>query len=357
MALLIDNDVTAGVLRMDQALTAMESAFRQYAQGMAAFQPRTDLWSPTAKNGDYYRWGSLLGAIADPPTLAFRFKSDILSWTDYAGATTEEWHCVEPGRYCGFIILVDTTNGEVIALMNDGIIQHVRVGATTGIGAKYLAREDASRLGILGSGGMARAYAEALCMVRPSISEIRVHSPTPANRQVFAQEMGEKLGVSVVPCEDPREALDGADIVATCTDSRNPVYFEEFLRLHAPGAFLVNVRPDEMDEATYGRVDRVVATDNAALNEYILGSKEDRDRRPLGPEYRRRYAASDRDTLPEIIAGEKPGRVRADEVIFYANQSAAIQFAAIGRLVYDAAKAQGLGHPIPAEWFLQDIRN
>ena len=88
MPLLISNDVTSRVLVTRDAIEAMESAFRQHAEGMATFQTRTDMWSPTADGGDYYRWGSLIGAIAEPPTLAFRFKSDILTWREHGGATT-----------------------------------------------------------------------------------------------------------------------------------------------------------------------------------------------------------------------------------------------------------------------------
>jgi ornithine cyclodeaminase/alanine dehydrogenase-like protein (mu-crystallin family) len=77
----------------------------------------------------------------DPPTLALRFKSDILTWTEYDGAVTEEWHNMEPGKYCGFVILIEMTSGEIIALMNNGIIRHARVGGTAAVGAKYLSRE------------------------------------------------------------------------------------------------------------------------------------------------------------------------------------------------------------------------
>ena len=63
MALLISNDVTARVLKMTDAVDAMENVLKQYAQGLATFQPRTDFWAPTATSGDYYRWGSLLGMM------------------------------------------------------------------------------------------------------------------------------------------------------------------------------------------------------------------------------------------------------------------------------------------------------
>ena len=356
MALLINNDVTARVLDIGEAVSAMESVLLQYAQGYATFQPRTDLWSPTAKDGDYYRWGSLLGAMSEPPTLALRFKSDILRWTEYSGVQTEEWFCMEPGRYCGFVILIDTTTGEIIGLLNDGILQHVRVGATAGVGAKYLAREDARVLGVLGSGGMARTYTEAINAVR-KLEEVKVYSPTPANREAFAEEIGAKLKVRVVPCETPEAALTDVDMVATCTDSRIPVYKSEMLRLHRPGVFLVRCRPDEMDEATFEAVDKIFVNATEGYTDLIIGSDADRARRPTDKEYRRRYNPTSYPKLAKVISGEVAGRETDSETIFYHNTSAGLQFAAIGRLVYDRAKAAGLGLPIPMEWFLQDIRN
>jgi len=357
MPLLISNDVTARVLTVPDAVAAMENAFRQLANGDAAFQPRTDFWSPTATVGDYFRWGSLIGMLGDPPTFALRFKSDILKWTEYSGAVTEEWYNMEPGRYCGFIILIDTTNGEIIGLLNDGIIQHVRVGATAGVGAKYLSRPDSHVLGMLGSGGMARTYAEAICAVRP-IEEIRVFSPTPANRERFAEEMTRLLGIPVRAVDSPRTALADVDIVATCTDSRRPVYTADMMTLHRPGVFIVRTRPDEMDDATLKSVDRVVVTSKEPYTEFIIGSEADRNRRPLDREYRRRYQPNTAfDRLAEVVAGKAPGRRSATETIFHHNQSAGLQFAAVGRLVYDRAKAAKLGVPIPMDWFQQDIRN
>ena len=132
MPLLIDNRIAEQALNMNDAIDAMESALKQLADGDAVYQPRTDLWSPTATVGDYFRWGSLLGAIKDPPILAFRFKLDIMTWQEYSGAVTEHWFNVEPGKYCGIILLVDTRTGELLCIMNDGYLQSYRVGATAG---------------------------------------------------------------------------------------------------------------------------------------------------------------------------------------------------------------------------------
>lgn len=351
--LLINNDIAARVLTMKDALVAIESAFRQLAHGMATFQPRTDLWSPTARDGDYYRWGSLLGAIHDPPTLAFRFKSDVLTWTETADGLTEDWHTVQRGRLGGVILLIDTTDGALLAIMNDNLIQHVRVGATVGVAAKFLAREDFEVLGILGSGEMARVYAEAIALVRP-IKEIRIHSRSATRREACAAELAGKLGIRVRATDTPEAALTDVDIVATCTNATRPIYHAHLLKRHRPGAFIVNVRPDEMDDETPQAVDKVVVTAKAGLYDYILGSEDDRNRRPLDRFYRRRYVAADRPTLSDIISGKEPGRESAGQVIFYDMMSAGIQFASVGRLVYDRAKELGIGTPIPGDWFLQD---
>ena len=351
--LLINNDVAARVLQMEDALVSIENAFGELADGMATFQPRTDLWSPTAREGDYYRWGSLLGAISNPPTLAFRFKSDVITWTETDDGLTEDWHTVRPGRLGGVILLIDTTDGALLAIMNDNLIQHVRVGATVGVAAKYLSRKDSEVVGILGSGQMTRVYAEALSIVRP-IKEIRIYSRSPLRRENCAVELEEKLGLRVFATDTPEAALADVDIVATCTNAARPVYHEAFLKTHRPGVFIVNVRPDEMDDQTPESVDKVVVTAKAGLFDYILGSEEDRNRRPLDRLYRRRYVAVERPTLPDIVAGKIPGRESPTQTIFYDMMSAGIQFAAVGRLVYDQAKNLGLGVPIPGDWFLQD---
>jgi alanine dehydrogenase len=353
MALLINNQIAEQALNMRGAIDAMESALRQYAEGYATFQPRTDLWSPAATVGDYYRWGSVLGALSDPPILAFRLKSDILVWKEYSGAVTEEWFNVKPGKYCGLIFLIDMRTGELISIMNDGYIQSFRVGATAGVSTKYLARESSKVLGLLGSGAMARTYATAICEQR-RIETIKVFSPTPKNRDAYANDMGGKLNVNVVPVNSPEEAMENVDIGATCTDSRIFIFRAEWLK---PNMHVVNVRPDEMDDATYNKADLVVRTSNDAMLEYVLGSEEDRKRRPMGSAYRRRYTETNQTTLSEVIVGAKPGRTSDDQMTFHHNLPVGIQFPAVGYLVYRYAKENGLGRELPLEWFQQDIRN
>ena len=119
-------------------------------------------------------------------------------------------------------MIFSTRNGEPLAMMNDGILHHVRVAAGAALGVRYLAREDASVVGCLGSGGMARAYLPAFCAVR-KIARVKVYSPTKAHREAFADEMSRELGIPVEPYESAGPVVRGSDIVTTCTDSNQLV--------------------------------------------------------------------------------------------------------------------------------------
>ena len=122
------------------------------------------------------------------------------------------------GRYCGLVWLVDIQNGEPVAILNDGHLQHLRVAGDAAIGVKLLSRPLSHRVGMLGSGGMARSFVEAFTKVRP-IDTVTVYSPTKENRERYAREVAEELGITVTAVDDPHEAYRNADILAACTDS------------------------------------------------------------------------------------------------------------------------------------------
>ena len=88
-----------------------------------------------------------------------------------------------------------------------------------------------------------------------------------------------------------------------------------------------------------------------------IGSEQEKKRRPIGKPYLRRYKENNWPLLADVITGKQSGRTDHNEKIFFDNNSAGLQFAAVGRLIYEEAKRQGLGMHIPMEWFHQDIRN
>ena len=245
----LTNEHIQQVLDMKTCMDAMEDAYRELSEQRAGYRPRIDFYVPQEPH--YYRWGTMEGASRKLGVFAIRMKSDMLAWESQIGFTVEDKYCIERGRYCGLIFLLSTRNAEPLALLNDGYLQHMRVGACAGIGTKYLARQNSKVLAMIGSGGMARTYTEAIQHVRP-IETMRVFSPTKKNREAFAAEMTEKMNIEVVAVDAPEKALRGADIVALTTDSLVPVIKAEWLE---PGMHINNVRNNEAGPDVLARAD------------------------------------------------------------------------------------------------------
>lgn len=226
--LLIDNDVTSQVLTMPDVVEVLERAYRDLAAGDAVCRPRIDLRLPTGQGDAVYQWGTMEGGSTSSGYFAIRMKSDVLSEVEYGGTRVQRKYCGTPGTYCGLVLLLSIRTGEPLAILNDGVLQHLRVGADSAIGAKYAARADSRVLGLLGSGGMARSHLESLLTVRP-LEQVRVYSPTRAHREAFAAEMTERHGLDVVAVDEPQKAFAGADLVAGCTDAASDVVVGEWL--------------------------------------------------------------------------------------------------------------------------------
>lgn len=208
--LIIDNETVSQLLTMDDCVRVQEEAFRKLPTGGAIHRPRIDMYFPCEREDGYFRWGTMEGA--NDGYFAIRMKSDIMTWPkDKNGNWTEEKYCREPGTFCGMIFLLSTRNGEPLAFINDGVLQHMRVGGGAGIGAKYLAREDTHIVGMLGSGGMARTFLEAFKCVR-DIRLCKIYSPSAEHREAFADEMTKRLNIEVRAVDSAREAVRGVDL-------------------------------------------------------------------------------------------------------------------------------------------------
>lgn len=248
MTLLISNEnvqqaLDSGQLQMQAIMDAIEGAYGDLASDKAAYAPRRGVSLPVNESHGHpgfqderFVFGTMEGGVESSGYFAIRLKLDIsYRFEDPAtGAKTHEKYCMEPGRYCGLILLVDTNTAEPLAILNDGVVQHLRVAATNAIAAKYMARTDASVLGLYGSGGMARSHAHLMTRVR-DLHEIKVYSPTRAHRELFASEIEEELGIPVRAVNAPEALPHECDILAACTDSNVPVISSSALH---PGVML-----------------------------------------------------------------------------------------------------------------------
>jgi ornithine cyclodeaminase/alanine dehydrogenase-like protein (mu-crystallin family) len=368
MTLIINNAEVAKVLTMETTLAALEESYLALAAKEAVCRPRIDIRIPTSDPSRNYQWGTMEGG-STAGYFAIRMKSDIIYETQYNGVTTQEKYCTRPGLYCGLILLTSIENGEPLAFINDGHLQHMRVGGDGGIGVKYMANQDAEVVGMLGSGGMARTHMQAFTRVR-TIKKLQVFSPTPENRERFGREMSATYNIEVEVCDKPEDIYKGAHIVAALTDSAVPVL--DGTRLEK-GAHIVNIGGSgKPDAESLRRVDVYLRFGDAPApigrpelgveDEYLAWeARPDLRKRGDGRRDRRAHGAAvtgRRVALADLAAGTAKGRTAGDQITYSerGNLQGAQFFAVAGR-VYELAKRAGLGREIPTEWFLQDIRN
>lgn len=377
--LIIDNQTVTDLLTMDDCIRVQEEAFKKLPTGGAIHRPRIDMYFPSDREDGYYRWGTMEGA--NDGYFAIRMKSDVIEWPqDDEGNWTEEKFCMQPGTYCGLIFLTSTKNGEPLAFINDGVLQHMRVGGGAGIGVKYLSRKDSHVVGMLGSGGMARTFLEAFMCVR-DIKQCKIYSPTVAHREEFAEEMSRKLGIEVIAVDSAREAVRGVDILSSCTDAMQPVYDADWVE---KGMHLTNLGRREMPDTVMDKIDLVVRQGTAGLQmkqterfqaerglspaAFIGGTTEQMKRIPAknpqpgfggdNPEFMDRGKGGDKPDFADLITGKCKGRTSPDQVTFYRNVgNQGLQFSSVGGWVYEQAKKAGKGRALPTEWFLQDVRD
>jgi len=357
LTLLINNEVAADVLGMHECMEALAVVLKEIGNGEAADRNKSNIHIPTGDPCLWYRYCSMEGGSRALQMVAIRIKSDMVSWPDVNGRLRETKYTREPGLYGGIILLFSATNGELLAILNDGFIQHLRVAGTYGLGVQYTARQDARELGMLGSGAMARLNAEAYCLVR-SIKQVKVYSPRPGNRKRFAQEMGEKLEIDVIPVDSAEAAAKGTDILAAMTDSIDPVIYPELL---AQGMCVCTVTNAEMSPAAYRHVDRMVLARTSAADHHFTTGEDQRPRHLGGSnqkvlELESVVPPDHVHQLSDVMSGHAPGRGSDREIVFFQSEGMGSQFAAVAGKIYAKAKEQGLGRELPGEWFLQNIR-
>jgi ornithine cyclodeaminase/alanine dehydrogenase-like protein (mu-crystallin family) len=368
MTLIINNQEVEKVLTMEDTIGALEKSYLQLAAGEAVCRPRIDIRIPTSDPARNYQWGTMEGG-STAGYFAIRMKSDIIYETEYNGAVTQEKYCMRPGLYCGLILLTSIENGELLAFINDGYLQHMRVGADGGIGVKYLANKDAEVVGILGSGGMARTHMAAFMHVR-KIEKLQVFSPTRENRERFGREMAAKYNIEVKVCNRPEDVYKGAHILAALTDSAVEVTDGTLLE---KGTHIVTVggsgKPDPESlkrvdvYLRFGDTPAPVGHPELATDAEHVGyeARPQQNKFGDGRQSRRKHGNSLPDrrvTLADLVSGRVKGRTSPDQITYSERGNLqGTQFHAVAGKVYELAKQAGLGREIPTGWFLQDIRD
>ena len=262
--LILDNEQIRALLPMTECIELMADALSALARG-EVYQPLRTIVRPPEARG-------LLGLMP-----AYRGGDH--------GAFGLKAICVFPENpakgkdaHQGAVMLFSRETGELLALMNASQITAIRTAAVSAVATRLLAREDATRLGIIGAGVQARTHLTALAAVRP-IKHARVACRNKEHAEQLAREMQPKFSFPIEPVKTNEEAVRDADLIVTATSSLEPVISKDWI---SPGAHVNAIgthspHSREIDSATMAAARIFVDRRESALNEsgdYLLAAKE-----------------------------------------------------------------------------------
>jgi len=316
--LLTEADVNA-VLPMDAVIDAMDGALRRLSTGGVVQPVRTVV--PVA---DEF-FAVMPAYVHDPPALGAKLVTVF-------GRNT----ALDLPTHLATILLFSPETGALLAVLGGRYITDVRTAAVSAVSARLLARDDASRLAIIGSGVQAGSHLQALERVF-ELSEVRVWSPTADHQMAFIENMESSTTARLVGADSAEEAVLGADIVVLATSSRSPVVQSEWIKA---GAHVISVgacRPDqrEMDPSLVVRSRLFVESRAAALAEsgdVVMAIKEGLF-----------TAAHIIGELGELLEGTIEGRRTPRDVTIFKSLGSAVEDVVAADLAYRRAVAEDVG--------------
>ena len=351
MTLILNNGDVRKSLNVKDCLTVMEESYREQAESRAVNRPTSQTYLPHSLPQSTYNFKSVDGGVGKYGVFALRITSTIDQEQRINNSIRLEKLPLANGLFIGLIQLFSVETGELLAIMPDGLIQQTRVGVTSALGMKVMARKNSQTLGLIGSGGQAKAHYRYMTAVMP-LKKVKVFSPNPEHRKAFVAEMEKETGVAGEAVASPEEAVRGCDVICSATNSSRPVVKLDWLEA---GMHYNSIREFETDLEVLNRCDPIaIHTQFGGIQHYQPpGIIEDM------PGVRREKPR-DWSKYPEIcdlIAGKVPSRINDQQISFFLNNvGTGVQFAAMGFCAYKAAKENGMGHEIPSEWFMQDIK-
>ncbi|HET6405385.1 MAG TPA: ornithine cyclodeaminase family protein [Candidatus Thermoplasmatota archaeon] len=316
--LLLSAEDVARCLRVDEAIDAVEKAFRAYHRREAAMPPKSYVDLPE-HGGDVRSMPSRVG------------NSVALKWVNS--------HAGNPQRFglptvIGTLILTDPATGWPLSIMDATVLTAFRTGAGAAVATKALARADATSLGIVGAGTQATYQIASISHVRP-ITRIVIADVRPDAAERLAERVRRHAPGIEVRAGSVEEA-SGCDIVCTTTPSHAPVVKRDWIAngahvnaLGADAAGKQELDPDILGDAVVVVDDWEQATHSGEVNVPLTDGL-------LRPEHIR-------GTLGAVLEKAIPGRTTSREITVFDSTGLAIQDAAVARVVFDRAQREGLG--------------
>ena len=352
MTLILTNEDVQKALSIEQCLDVMEESYREQAASRAVNRPTCHSYLPHSLPNSTYSFKSVDGGIGKYGVLALRVTSDVVQEQMVHGTIRlEKLPLAGKGLFVGLVQLFSAETGELLAIMPDGLIQQTRVGVTSALGMKVMARKNSEVLGLIGSGGQARAHYRYMTAIMP-IKKVKVFSPNAEHKKAFVEQMAAETGVAGEAVDSAAAAAAGCDVICSATNSSRPVVQIDWLK---PGMHYNSIREFETDLTVLEKCDVIAIHTNFGGIQHYQPPGIDDDMPGV-----RREKPRDWTKYPEIcelIAAKAPSRTNDQQITFFLNNvGTGVQFAAMGYCAYKGARERGLGHEIPSEWFMQEIK-
>jgi len=305
---LSEQDVDA-LLTPQDALDAVEGSFRRMAEGVVENVPRRRL-------------------RLDGGALAVMSAADL--GLGVAGVKT---YAAGRGGAQFVVVLFDVVSDETIAVIEADRLGQLRTGAASGVAARFLAREGAAGLGVIGAGTQAEMQVRCIRAAVPMLERVLVHSRTAERRDAFA------LAIGAEPAESAQEAA-AEDVVVTITSSRDPVLRGDWLRAGALVCAAGANRPQarELDNAVLRRAAFVCcdSVEDARIESGDL----------IEPVAQGVLDWLEVHELAEVVSGQVQGRQSDDDVVVFKSNGIAAWDVAIGALAVERARERGVGREL-----------
>ena len=311
MTLLLTAAEVGPLLDLAKAISLTEDVFAEFGRGKVDVHAPFHLWVP----------GGALRVVA--------------------GALQESKHMgVRVGPTQGppdaHVAVLYSSDGPLEAIMGYPF-STFRTAATVAVSIKHMARANARRLGLIGTGINALGQLKAARLVR-DVGEIVVHSRDAERRRRFCEQATREVGIPVRSVETAREAVSDMDIVVTCSSSRQPLFPFDWL---TKGTHLSSVGPiSELDPDILTKSGRRVVSSKTHEENYYIQTPPF----PLVELIQAgRLSWSDVAELGEVVAGKKPGRASDDEITVFHESQGGFGDVVFAAWVYAEARRRGLG--------------
>jgi alanine dehydrogenase len=355
MPILLTNEDVKKLISPQIAVEVMRETYRSMARGTAVTRTRSQTFAETSKVGTFIELRTMDGIVPEFGSVGMRILPDLHSWPKI-GENYRYDKIPKKKGFLAFELIFDLDTADLQAVVQDAYLQQMRISGAHGVAADYLARKDASRVGLIGSGWLARGVLEGIGTVR-KLKSVKVFSPTQANREQFAQYAEESLSLNAKAVDNPEAVTEDVDIVVVCTNTIDPVFFGKWLR---PSVHLDSISGRDIDDETFTSSDyTVLSMREGKCNEGLNFAPP-----VLREKLKARFSPFTRpiqwDRYPElgeVITGKARARANDDEITFFCNNVGfGAQFAALGGKAVALARERGIGKAFSIDDWYEEVR-